>query len=76
MEAAEVSPESYDTLYGALFAPAPDAGDPLADLSDLTDLVGRVFGGDDPLADEARHLEDALHAAAAHEWTLRAAAPR
>ncbi|MFH8395418.1 hypothetical protein [Streptomyces sp. NPDC018036] len=75
VEAAEVSPESYDTLYGALFAPAPDAGDPLADLSDLTDLVGRVFGGDDPLADEARHLEDALHAAAAHEWTLRAAAP-
>ncbi|MFD7879028.1 hypothetical protein ACFV5G_33875 [Streptomyces sp. NPDC059766] len=68
--AAEAQPESFDTLYGVLFTPAGEDSDTLAEVAD------RVFGSDDPLADKVRNLEDALRAAAAHEWALRAAAAR
>ncbi|MFD8733633.1 hypothetical protein ACFV06_01810 [Streptomyces sp. NPDC059618] len=85
VRAAEVTPESYDTLYGLLFAPTPDDSDTptgpdglsgpdaLDGPTELGDLVRHVFGSDDPLADEVRHLETALRTAAAHEWALRAA---
>jgi hypothetical protein len=68
--ADEAQPESCDALYSVLFTPTPDDGDT------LTGLADRVFGSDDPLSDEVRHLETALRTAAAHEWALRAAASR
>ncbi|WP_406835115.1 hypothetical protein ACICHK_01225 [Streptomyces sp. AHU1] len=70
VEAAEARPENFDTLYGVLFAPAPDDNDT------LTELADRVFGSDGPLSDEVRDLEDALRTAAEHEWALRAVASR
>ncbi|MGW3917526.1 hypothetical protein ACWEBX_39570 [Streptomyces sp. NPDC005070] len=66
VEAAEARPESFDALYSVLFTPPPDDSDT------LTELADRVFGSDDPVSDEVRHLEDTLRAAAAHEWALRA----
>jgi hypothetical protein len=68
--ADEAQPESCDALYSVLFTPTPDDGDT------LTGLADRVFGSDDPLSDEVRHLETALRTAAAHEWALLAAASR
>ncbi|WP_328443504.1 hypothetical protein OG780_00510 [Streptomyces sp. NBC_00386] len=68
--ADEAQPESCDALYSVLFTPTSDDGDT------LTGLADRVFGSDDPLSDEVRHLETALRTAAAHEWALRAAASR
>ncbi|MFG2951945.1 hypothetical protein [Streptomyces adustus] len=68
--AAEVQPESLDSLYSVLFTPTRDASDT------LTELADRVFGNDDLLSDEVRNLEDALHTAATHEWALRAATSR
>ncbi|MFB7330807.1 hypothetical protein ACFC00_04095 [Streptomyces adustus] len=68
--AAEVQPESLDSLYSVLFTPTRDDSDT------LTELAERVFGSDDLLSDEVRHLEDALHTAATHEWALRAATSR
>ncbi|MFF3615216.1 hypothetical protein [Streptomyces sp. NPDC002580] len=68
--AAEARPESCDTLYSLLFTPTPEHGDT------LTELADRVFGSEDPMSDEVRHLEIALRTAAAHEWALRAVTPR
>ncbi|MFI0960632.1 hypothetical protein ACH4S8_04300 [Streptomyces sp. NPDC021080] len=74
VEAAEAHPESYDTLYSVLFAATPaDNSDTLTELDDLTD---HIFGSDDPLSAEVRHLETALRTAAAHEWALRAVISR